>query len=43
MYWKRNRQSIGARDLHDYLLVSFRSDTIGFHVRRLVRKLVQAE
>ena len=37
------QESIGARDLHDYLLVSFRSDTIGFHVRRLVRKLVQAE
>jgi len=37
------QENIGACDLHDYSLVSFRSDTIGFHVRRLVRKLAHAE
>ena len=37
------QQSIGAKDLHDHSVISFRSDMIGFKVRRLVRKLIETE
>lgn len=37
------QENIGPHDLHDHSLISFRSDMIGFQVRRLVRKLLEAE
>ena len=37
------QENVGAGDLHDHSLVSFRSDMIGFQVRRMVRKLAEAE
>ena len=37
------QENVGACDLHEHSLVSFRSDMIGFQVRRMVRKMAEME
>lgn len=37
------QQNVGERDIHDYPIVSFRGDMIGFQVRKFVRGLMDGE